>query len=473
MRASGKSTFALFFGNRGFFPGSSIAAARQQMVEVLGKLGHKTLVMGANETRHGAVETPIEGEIYARWLAENNGKFDGVILSLPNFGDENGAVAALRDAGVPILIQAYPDDLCAMAPDKRRDSFCGKFSIMDVFHQCGIKFTALKPHVVTPEALAFAANVDHFDRVCRIVKGLKRMVVGAIGARTSAFKTVRIDELALQRHGITVETFDLSDVFARVKSVDSTSDEYGANAEAMAQYTDFSAVPPESFDNIVRLAMVLDQLVDECKLDAIALRCWLEIEQQLKITPCVVLSEMNDRFISAACEVDVGNAIVMHTLSKASGEASACLDWNNNYGEDEEKCILFHCGPVPESLLGSRGQVVSNAILEDVVGRGCTFGCNVGRIKPMPFTLSSLLTEAGNLRFYLGKGEFTSDPIPDDFFGCAGVAHVPDLQDVLLHVGRQGHRHHVSVTPGHWIEPLREALGYYLGFGVDVPQGTA
>ena len=45
-------------------------------------------------TRYGAVETPKEGEIYAKFLFENKGKFDGVILCLPNFGDETGATAA-------------------------------------------------------------------------------------------------------------------------------------------------------------------------------------------------------------------------------------------------------------------------------------------------------------------------------------------------------------------------------------------
>jgi L-fucose isomerase-like protein len=87
-----------------------------------------------------------------------------------------------------------------------------------------------------------------------------------------------------------------------------------------------------------------------------------------------------------------------------------------------------------------------------------------------PFTFTSMLTDSGNLRFYVGEGEFTSDPIPDDFFGCAGVAEIPNLQDVLLHVGYEGHRHHVSVTPGHWAAPLGEALDYYLGFEVSYPQ---
>ena len=221
-----KSRFALYLGNRGFFPGSLMESARRELSARLEGLGHSVVMMDAEATRFGAVETPAEGEVYARFLEVNKGRFDGVILSLPNFGDENGAVAALRDAGVPIFIQAYPDELAKMGPADRRDAFCGRLSIMDVFYQNGIRFTALKPHTVAPASDAFAANISHFDRVCRVVKALDRMVVGAIGARTSAFKTVRIDELALQRNGITMETFDLSDLFARMAAVKVSCGEY-------------------------------------------------------------------------------------------------------------------------------------------------------------------------------------------------------------------------------------------------------
>jgi len=62
------------------------------------------------------------------------------------------------------------------------------------------------------------------------------------------------------------------------------------------------------------------------------------------------------------------------------------------------------------------------------------------------------------------------DPVSDNFFGVAGVAEVRNLQDVLLHVGTNGHRHHVSVTPGRVQAPLREALGHYLNFEVSLPQ---
>ena len=463
-----KSTFALFFGNRGFFPASLQVGARKELVAALKKLGHKTLTLDARATGHGAVETPREGEIYAEFLRQNRGKFDGVILCLPNFGDETGAVAALKDCGVPILIQAYPDELDKMAPELRRDAFCGKFSIMDVFRQYGLPFTALRPHTVHPRSDSFAGNVEHFDRLCRVVGGMKSMVVGAIGARTTAFKTVRIDELTLQRHGITMETFDLVGVFAQLKALKSTDRKVKAKAQRLRKYSSWGAVPKEAFDNLAKLGVVLDTMIKAHDLDAIALRCWLEMQSELGISPCVLLSELNERGVPAACEVDVGSAVTMRALSLASANTPACLDWNNNYGEESRKCILFHCGPVPLSMMTAKGRICEHAILSNAVGAGCSYGCNVGRIKPAPMTFGNLITEGGAMKFYLGQGQFTNDPIPEDFFGCAGVAEIPGLQCALQAIGYMGHRHHVAVTPGHVVGPVREAFEKYLGYEVTV-----
>lgn len=467
---SQKTVFALFFGTRGFFPSSLIAGAREELPRLLKQMGHQTIMLDAKATRHGAVETAAEGAVYAEFLRANRGKFGGVILCLPNFGDETGAVAALKDAGVPILIQAYPDTLDRMGPASRRDAFCGKLSIMDVFCQYGVKFTALKPHTVAPDSERFRANVEHFDRVCRVVGALRGMVVGAIGARTTPFKTVRIDELALQRNGITMETFDLSDIMARMRAVPASGRQYKDMARLLKDCTCWSGVPAKAFDNIVRLGVVLDALIEECGLDAVALRCWVEMQAQLGISPCVVLGALNNRGIPAACEVDVGNAVTMRALSSASGAPPACLDWNNNYGDDDDKCILFHCGPVPSDMMADAGRITDHAIIANSVGKGKGFGCRAGRIKPGEFTFGSMMTEAGRLKFYLGEGRFTGEPVPEEFFGCAGVAEIRGLQDVLLHVGRNGHRHHTSVTPGQVAAPVREALGYYLDYDVAVPQ---
>jgi L-fucose isomerase-like protein len=422
--------------------------------------------MDAGTTPHGAVETADDGRKYARFLEQNRGKFDGVILCLPNFGDETGAVEALQSVVVPILVHAYPDELEKMSPDQRRDAFCGKLSIMDVFGQYRIPFTAFPPHTVHPRSEAFARQLHDFAGVCRVCRGMRRLVVGAVGARTTAFKTVRFDELALQRYGITTETLDLSTVIQRVRKLGDTDPLCREKARHLRGYTRWTGVPDEPFGTLVKLAVVLDQLVEELHLDALAIRCWPELEQELKVAPCVVASELNDRLVPAACEVDVCNALAMRTLSLASAGPAACLDWNNNYGDEPDKCILFHCGPVPQSLMTGKGQVVDHPMLAKAMGPGCGWGPNVGRIAPGPMTFASCTTHQGELRFYVGEGEMTADPIPDEFFGCAGVARIDGLQRVLNRVGYGGYRHHVSVTFGHVASVLREAFTRYLGYEV-------
>jgi len=463
-------TYALYYGNRGFFPASLIAGAREELPRALKAQGHEFIQMDAGATRAGAVETPEEGRKYAAFLAQNRGKYDGVILCLPNFGDETGAVAALRDAGVPILVQAYPDEMDKMGPATRRDSFCGKLSVMDVFHQNGVPFTALAPHTVHPQNARFKDNLAYFDRLCRVVRAGRRMTVGALGARTTPFRTVRIDELALEKHGITVETMDMADVMDRMRAVKPQAPGFAEKRKALDGVAAWDGVPEKARDNLTRLFVVLQGIADEMSLAAISIRCWTEIQKEMGISPCVVNGIMADQGLPVACEVDTGSAVMMRLLGAAASAPTTIMDWNNNYGEDDDKCILFHCGNAPSSLMAAPGRITDHAILSNSIGTGKGFGCNQGRLKAGPFTFGGLMSEEGKLKAYLGEGTMTADPIPADFFGVAGVAKIPGLQDVLLHLGQEGHRHHVALTPGEVMESAREAMEKYLGYEVTTPQ---
>ncbi len=461
-----KSTFALYFGNRGFFPESLIAAARTQITGILDKLGYNYIAMDPDATRNGAVETKEEGLKYAAFLAKNKGKYDGVLLILPNFGDENGAIAALQDCGTPIYIVAYPDDLDKMDFQRRRDAFCGKFSIMDVFYQYGLPYTAFMPHVIDPATKEFEQQLDTFDRVCRVANGMKRVTIGALGARTTAFKTVRWDELALQKYGITVDTMDMTEIFRRVRKMNVRRSDYKAKAERLKNYTNFKNASSKAFDNLVRFGVAIDDIINEYAFDAISLRCWLEMEIEFGVAPCVLLSEINDRGIAASCEMDVCNAVSMHALNLATGGPATCLDWNNNYGTDPDKCILFHCGPVPQTLMEGKGEVIAHSMFEKSLGEGCGMGCNAGRIAKNDFTYTSSKTQDGKFWMYLGEGEFTGEKIDKSFFGCGGVAKIEGLQKKLYNIGYQGYRHHTSLAAGHVEQALREAFTRYLKYEI-------
>lgn len=351
-----KMTFALCFCNRGFMPGELIYGARDDMVKAVTDAGYDYIMMDKELTRYGGVETRDEGLLYAKWLKEHEGQYDGVIFSMPIFADENGAITALQDAGVPILMQAYPDEIGKMDFAHRRDAYCGKFSVTDVFCQYNVPFTVLKPHVVHPLSAKFQENLRDFAAICRVVNGMKRFNLGCIGARTTAFKTVRFDEVAMQKNGINVESFDLSEVFEKVRAKADDDAVVLAKLEHLKNYTDFSKVPASNALTLAKVSVVLDEYIEEYHLDALALRCWNEMETYLRICPCVLLSELNDRGIVASCEIDMCSAISMRAMSLASEGPAAVLDWNNNYGDDEDKIILFHCGPVAQTPDGRQGQ---------------------------------------------------------------------------------------------------------------------
>ena len=460
-----KQTFALYFGNRGFMPAELIEGAREDMVKAVTDAGYDYIMMDRDATRYGAVETREEGRVYAAWLKAHQGEFDGVILCMPIFVDENGAAAALQDAGVPILMQAYPDAIGKMDFKHRRDAFCGKFSVTDVFSQYRIPFTVFKPHVVDPLTPAFRQNLDDFAAVCRVVKGMKRFNLGCIGARTTAFKTVRFDEITMQRYGINVESFDLSELFAFVSAKKDDDEKVLKKEAALEAYTDFTAVPADKKRMLSKIAVVIDEYIETYHLDAIALRCWNEMETYLRVCPCVLLSDLNNRGIVASCEIDMCSAITMRAMALATEGATACLDWNNNYGDDENKVILFHCGSTAGSLMKKTGKVTSHKMF-DKGDPGSGWGTNEGRIDAFPMTFSNCKTEDGKLTVYVSEGAFTDDEIEDGYFGCAGVAQIPDLQNKLIRLARGGFKHHTTVSRGHVKAVLEEAFTTYLGYDV-------
>ena len=458
-----KMIFALCFCNRGFMPGELIYGAREDMVKAVTDAGYDYIMMDAELTRYGGVETRDEGRLYAKWLKEHEGQYDGVIFSMPIFADENGAITALQDAGVPILMQAYPDEIGKMDFQHRRDAYCGKFSVTDVFCQYHVPFTVLKPHVVHPLSEKFQENLKDFAAICRVVNGMKRFNLGCIGARTTAFKTVRFDEIAMQKHGINVESFDLSELFAKVGEKKNDDPVVLEKIEHLKNYTDFSNVPEENMYTLAKVSVVLDEYIEEYHLDALALRCWNEMETYLRVCPCVLLSELNDRGIVASCEIDMCSAITMRAMALATEGATAVLDWNNNYGDDENKVILFHCGPVAQSLMTCKGTVTEHKMFaKNDPGSG--WGCNEGRIKPMPITISNCQTKDGKIIVYASEAKFTDDPIEDTFFGCGGVAEIPDLQNKLIKLARGGFKHHTAICEGHVKDILEEAFTTYLGY---------
>ncbi len=460
-----KSTFGLIIGNRGFFPDHLAKSGREEMIQVLNSAGIEVVVLGPEQSKHGAVETHEEAKRCAALFRAVSDRVDGVIVSLPNFGDERAIADTLRLASlnVPVLIQATPDTPSKMGIAHRRDSFCGKMSACNNLKQYGIPYSLTTLHTVSPNSGEFKKDLEWFAGVCRIVKGLKNLRIGAIGARPAAFNTVRYSEKLLEASGISVETLDLSEVLGRISRMKDTDEAAVRKLKSIEKYVTTSGIPQQALLKMAKLGAVVDDWMKAADVQISAVQCWTSLEENLGVVPCTVMSMMSDSLLSSACEVDVCGVLGMHALQLASGSPSALLDWNNNYGSDPNKAVCFHCSNLPKHFFKDV-QMDFQAIIAGTVGKENTFGTCVGRVKSGPMTFVRFSTDdfAGKIRGYVGGGRFTDDAL--ETFGGAGVVEIANMQKLLHYICENGFEHHVAANFSTVVPMVYEAATNYLGW---------
>ncbi len=387
------------------------------------------------------------------------------MVTLPNFGDEKAVAETLRLAGleVPVLVHGFADELGKMDIDNRRDAFCGKLSVCNNLGQYGIPFTNTSLHVESPGSQEFEQDIRNFARVCQVVGGLKDARLGAIGARTAPFNTVRFSEKILERVGISVETVDLSEIIGKAEALDLGSKDVKNELERIKEYVDTEGVPAKSLEKIAKLSAALNEWIDNNELDATAIQCWSALEEFYGVVPCTAMSMMSEDLLPSACEVDIMGALTMYALQLASGKPAALLDWNNNYGEEENKVVTFHCSNLPVSFFEEVKMGYQDILAEDV-GKENTYGTCVGKIAAGPVTFFRLSTDDfnGKITSYLAEGRYTDDEV--DTFGGYGVAEINNLQKLLNYIASCGFEHHVAVTRSHVGKVLEEAVSKYLGW---------
>jgi len=460
-----KMTMGVIVGNRGFFPGQLAKSGREEIIQALAKAGMDSIVLGPEDSKHGAVETHEEAKRCAALFKKNADKIDGVVVTLPNFGDERAIADTLRLArlGVPVLVQATPDDASKMTILHRRDSFCGKMSACNNLRQYGIPYSLTRLHTVAPDSADFQNDLAWFGAICRVVNGFRNLRIGSIGARPTAFNTVRYSEKLLENSGISVETLDLSEVFGRIgKLKDDNSGVQGKLGE-IKKYASTQNVPDSALTKMAKLGYVVDEWMKQTDVQISAVQCWTSMEEYFGVVPCTIMSMMSNKLLPAACEVDVCGTLSMHALALASGTPSALLDWNNNYGEDPNKAVCFHCSNLPKHFFQDI-RMDFQEIIAGTVGKENTFGTVVGRVKPgaMSFARFSTDDTAGVMRGYVGEGNFTSDSL--NTFGGVGVVQIAELQKLLHYICENGFEHHVAANFSNTAAAVHEAAVRYLGW---------
>ncbi len=462
------TTLGVIVGNRGFFPGHLSESGRKTILDVLEQEGIRAVCLTPEDTKYGAVFSIEDSRKCAALFKAHREEIDGILVTLPNFGEETAIANALRWSGldVPVLIHAFPDDISKMTSADRRDSFCGKMSCASNLRQYGIRYSLTSEHTMDPEGAAFRADLQSFAATCRIVRGLTSARLGAIGARPAAFKTVRYSEKLLEQSGISIETIDLSEIFGRAQKLADADPGVKAKLDAIQAYVSTKGISSPALLKMAKLGRVIDGWMEENGLAASALQCWTAMEEFYGVVPCTLMSMMSNALVPSACETDISGLVGMYAMVLAAGKPSALVDWNNNYGGDPDKGVIFHCSNLPKDLFAEAPAMDYQAIIAGTVGKENTFGTVVGRVKSGAFTYCRVSTDdvRGVVTAYVGEGELTADPLST--FGGYGVVKIPNFQKLLAFICNNGFEHHTAVNLFPCAPAVEEAFGKYLDWDV-------
>ncbi len=474
-----KPTLGVIVGNRGFFPDHLCETGRQTILQVLEEEGIEAVILPTDASPFGSVESLSDAQKCADLFKQNSDKIDGVLVTLPNFGDERAIANTLRWANlnVPVLIHAFADDATKMTIADRRDSFCGKMSACNNLRQYGIKYSLTKLHTIDPTSEGFRADLRQFVSTCRVVRGMTNARIGAIGARPTAFNTVRYSEKLLERSGISVETLDLFELFGMTERMEDSDPRFKAKLDEINAYIPTKGIPADALSKMAKMGAVIDTWMQDNNLVASAIQCWTAMQEYYGVVPCTVMSIMSNDLMPSACETDIAGVVGMYALALASEKPSALVDWNNNYGDDPDKGVIFHCSNLPKGIFTNENDagLISpddipvmdfQEIIAGTVGKENTFGTVVGRVRAEPFTYCRVSTDDlnGDIAVYVGEGELTNDPLTT--FGGYGVVKIPDLQGLLKYICENGFEHHTAVNLSQTAAAVDEALGKYLGWDV-------
>jgi L-fucose isomerase-like protein len=459
------TTMGVIMGTRDFFPAEPVRQNRRVILKILEENNIQPIILDEGVTHLGAVETWEDAKKCGALFKTNQDKIEGILIILPVFAPEKTIADCIKLSGlkVPLLVQAYPDDLDKLGLQTRGDAFCGKISACNNLYQYDIPFTLTERHTVHPTHESFKQDLQKFIGICKVVNGLKGARLGAIGARPNLFNTVRYSEKLLQKCDITVNTVDLSEILGVAQKFSDDDARIKTRLEGIQGYIKTEGVPSPALMRMAKLGVAIDLWAVENEVDATAFECWTSIQKNYGVNACILLSMMSESLLPSACEVDVTGALSMYALQLASGKPSALVDWNNNYGDDPNKCIFFHCGNWPKSFF-SEMDMSYGEILATVLGKENTYGTVSARAVANPLTYLRITTDDrnGKIKTYVGEGFITDDPL--NTFGSRASVEIPNLQKLLQYICKNGFEHHAAMNPAHVAGILAEAFETYLGW---------
>ena len=464
---SKKLKFGFLPAKRGCFDPVSAGAMRKRTIAVLQKLGVEFIAPDEHQTEYGCVTTLDEADGVAELFRREN--VDGILIGAMNFGEESAVARFVKRAAldVPIMVFGCQEDEMLTMNTVRRDSFCGLLSLCDVLRQISVKYSIGKTPICFPEDASFAADIDWFQRVCRVVGGIKNARYAQIGTRPDCFWTCRYSEKKLQKLGPTSVVCDLSEAFAEANTIGDDDPDFQKLLEETKRYADCSLCEPSAMERSAKFELFLRRFQQRYRIDGFGIQCWSSMQCNYGCSSCLSMSRLGNEGIPCACESDILGTMSMHAAMLAAGTPAGLADWNNLHNEDAELATIWHCGVFPGSFAKTPIRIGGLGVQSAQPDN--THGTVHFVSMPGPVTLFRV-TQDVDSHWHAVVVEAAFEDNAAETAGCYGWCRIANLQSLYRNVLLRHFPHHVGVVQEHLGNVLWEAFGNYFGMKMYHPE---
>jgi L-fucose isomerase-like protein len=422
-----------------FYDLPAVVSHRDRAVEELRKAGCEVVAAPIPRTSLDAIEI-------ASLLRKSEA--DALLLFFCTWVAEDITLALARELmDLPMLLWALPyldRDIPMPSP------ISGFTASGSNIRRLGKPFAYMIGHV-TPEKVEQAIRVL---RAAAVARKLRRARFGVVGYACPGMVDVGVDEADLQKAlGVTTVHLDLDALLKAAKAA-SPEDARKVAQRLIAETGGTREVSEETLAENLRLYLAMKELVEKNKLDAYCVRCWPELRDQYKITPCATHSLMAQDGIPSSCEVDLPALITTYVLQQLA-EAPAFNFDVTGYLEEDGAIQLAHCGAADPSLAGDPKKALLRVHMRTGTGATVEFPFKEGTV-----TLAKLLRPiGGRLKLFVARGRVI--PVSEGVRGSvAAVVPEPSAAAFIDTMMTEPVEHHIALVYGDWRNELRQFCAF-------------
>jgi hypothetical protein len=408
----------------------------------------------------GPRELLFDAEATRRAIADLKARDLSQVLVLQvTFTDASMVVEAAKAFDLPLSIWSVPEP--RVGGRLRLNSFCGLNLAAHALGLNGREFGWLyaapdAPHIrsdlwdlLSGRRLTHPVDLSEpLPATGRsIVEGARLARIGRHpdGFDTCAYDTGKLAALA----GVTVDTFELADMFGRAARV-STAEAAAIRAAAGEIATGLDLVDQPQLDRSLRLKAALQSIRAEGGYDALAVRCWPETFTEYGGAVCGPVALMGEARVPCACEADVYGALTTLLLQRVA-DAPAFLADLVDIDAADDTAVVWHCGQAPASMADpdftARATIHTNRKMPLLF----EFPLKPGRV-----TFLRISQARGKTFAVIGGGEMLSRPMA--YTGTSGTVRFDGgSANTLSRLMNAALEHHMALAYGDHRNELRAA----------------